>query len=53
MLKENQEIKKENQEIKNTLIKENQELRQQIVIQNMMQNIIINTPRKGGLYNIH
>lgn len=30
-----------------------QELKQQIVIQNMMQNMIINTPRKGGLYNIH
>jgi len=42
---QNKVIQKQNLQI--------QELRQQIVIQNMMQNMIINTPRKGGLYNIH
>ena len=42
---QNQLLQKQNLQI--------QELKQQIVIQNMMQNMIINTPRKGGLYNIH
>ncbi len=42
---QNQLLQKQNLQI--------QELQQQIVIQNMMQNMIINTPRKGGLYNIH
>ena len=42
---QNQLLQKQNLQI--------QELQQQIVIQNMMQNMIINAPRKGGLYNIH
>jgi hypothetical protein len=42
---QNKVIQKQNLQI--------QELKQQIIIQNMMQNMIINTPRKGGLYNIH